>query len=640
MLTFRHGRIWRLASGLAILLFWQAALWRLGVASFWYDELLNADLILERSVSNLLMTLATEQPYPPFYYVLLKGWAVLVNARPYAPGIEPGSGLEFLLRFPSVMAGVVLLALLVPVGRKLSASNATLFPCFLALHPVFLWYARDARLYLIWICLTLAAVYALMTNRRWLWWFAASSALLTHYFALFPIAGATLIAFLTGRLRPAVTTDGYKYRLRQFLALAVPYIFLGVWMLLALRVTLSFQDIGASRPPDLRDVLRMIGPDLLTARLFMTPLSVALDPRWGYGLLVAALLGLGLGAWRAPAPGGIALGAVILGAIATFAAWQLRPVQHARYLVWILPVAAVGWGVLSGSLWGQRRVITRMVSVLAAVLALLWGAQTSRLFLTASRTVWYPDFRDAVQMLNRQALPDDFGIALAAHSVKTFTAYRTFVDFVPGPGIGERMQPDIATELLAGRPDGARQVWTLLYQDAAVDPGQILLGTLEAAEVVRSEMFYSRELRLFAYALSDAHILPLRPQYPLSTLFEGGIALRGWSFHREDRLLVVYLFWELESPQSKPLIGAVHLAPDAHSAPVTQRDKLVLSEYWMLPDLGANELLPDRYELVIPADFSPGTYSLFAMLYMPESGQRLLLTTHEDRQYLGEFVWP
>ena len=636
------SRTWagRMSAGLALLLFWGAALWRLGAPSFWYDELFNVNLILGRNLPGMIAVLRTQQPYPPLYYLFLKGWAALVGARPYAPGLEPGSGLEFLLRFPSVAAGLLLLALLVPLARRLRVPGAWGLPWLLALHPLMLWYARDVRMYAAWMLLTLAAIYALAAQRRGLWWGAATAALLTHYFALFPLAGAAVVGLFAGVLRP-VSGDNERARLvRQLAALGAPFAFLLLWMLIALRVTLGFRSFGTASPPDVATFFGMGGPDLLTARVFLAPLGRAPDLRWGYGLLGAAVLGLALRAWKAPARGGIVLGAVLLGAAATFAAWQLRPVQHVRYLVWLLPLLAVGLAALLGALSGRRAAQWTLAAL--TLPALLWGAQQSRAFITAPRTVWYPDFRDAVRLLNERALPADVGIAVAAHGVETFTAYRSPVVFTPGPTIGERLRPDAAARLVspnAGR-GAADRVWTLLYQDEAVDPGQVLIGALEAAGGYRVEMGYSRELRLYAYAFPEGAVIrPLAPQHPLEATFEGGMALRGWSLHREERLIAVYLFWELLAPQPEALIGAVHLAPDAASAPTVQRDKPILSEYWLLPELPVGEVLPDRYEMVIPAELSPGTYQLFALLYAPDSGRRLPLATGADRLYLGDFVW-
>ncbi len=187
----RWTRAW---TGVALLLFWGAGLWHVGTPAFWYDELFNVNLILGHDLPGMMTVLRTQQPYPPLYFLCLKGWAALTGARPYAPGLEPGSGLEFLLRAPSVLAGVLLLAMLVPLGRRLRLPGATSLPWLLALHPLLLWYARDARMYAVWMTLTLAAIYALTANRRWLWWLAATAALLTHYFALFPLAGAAAVA--------------------------------------------------------------------------------------------------------------------------------------------------------------------------------------------------------------------------------------------------------------------------------------------------------------------------------------------------------------------------------------------------------------------------------------------------------------
>ncbi len=624
----------------ALLLFWGVALWRLGAPSLWYDELFNVNLTLGHDFPGMLAVLRTQQPYPPLYYLFLKAWAALVGARPYAPGLEPGSGLEFLLRFPSVLAGVGSLALLLPLGRRLRISGAAFLPWLLALHPMFLWYTRDARLYAMWVLFTLAALYALASQRRWLWWGAATAALLTHYFALFPLAGAAAIALLTGNLCPPSQSSARPRWLMNIITLGAPFLFLLVWMLIALRVTLGFQSFGAGSPPDGATFVGLAGPDLLTARVFLEPLGHVLNSWWGYGLLGMALLGLILRAWKAPSRGGICLGAAALGAAATFISWQLRPVQHVRYLVWLLPLLALGLAGLVSTLFGRRRAAARWTLAVLSLPVLLWGARQSLDFMTAERTVWYPDFRDTVRLLNERALPGDGGIAVAAHGAEIFTAYRSPVAFIPGPTIGERLQPEAAARLADMPRDGAGRIWTLLYQDEAVDPGQVLIGTLEAVGGYRVEMGYSRELRLYAYAFPEVvSIPPLAPQHPLESTFEGGIALRGWSLHREERLLAVYLFWELLEPQPEAWMGAVHLAPNAASAPTVQRDKLVLSDYWTLSELPVGEILPDRYEMVIPPDLPAGSYQLFALLYSPESGQRLPLATGVDRLYLGDFAW-
>lgn len=634
----RSTHLWaeRIAFAPALLLFWGVALWRLDVPSFWYDELFNVNLVLGKDFSEMLVVLRTQQPYPPLYYLLLRAWAVLSGAQPYAPGLEPRSGLEFLLRFPSVVAGLLVLVLLVPLGRRLRVPCAPLMPWWLVFHPVMLWYARDARMYALWVALTGAALYSLLSKRRWLWWFSATGALLTHYFAVFPLAGAAMVALLNDGVSTNRNDRVWKRWGAHIIAVGAPFLCFVMWILVALPVTSGFQSFGTASPPNFAAFLDLAGPDLLTARVFLEPLGPTLDARWGYGLLIAALVGLSTTAWKAPRQGSIVLGAVLLGAVTTFVAWQLRPVQHVRYLVWMLPFLALGLGALAGARDGQRRTQASWVLGAALVPVILWNAQHSWAFLVADRTIWYPDFRDTVRLLNERALPGDVGIAVAAHGLEIFTAYRTPVAFVPGPTVGERMKPSGAANLI-DEPRG--RVWTLLYQDEVVDPGQILIGTLESAGGYRVEMGYSRELRLYAYEVKPP-VTSLRPQHGLDATFGDGVLLRGWSVHREERLVGVYLFWELLAPPTQSLLGAVHLARDSVSAPAVQRDKPVLNEYWTLPDLPVGETLPDRYEMVIPMDLPAGTYQLYALLYTPGSGQRLVLATGEDRLYLGDFIWP
>ncbi len=616
----------------ALLLFWAAALWQVGEPSFWYDEIFNTDLALGHDLGGLLDVLRFEQPYPPLYCLFLKAWSVVLGARAYAPGLEPSNGLELLLRFPSVVAGLLTLSVLATLARKLRLRGAVLLPLLLALHPTLLWYARDARMYSLWIFWVLLAVYGLVSERWKVWVLAGAAALLTHYFSLFPLAGAALAAFL------------FRPRRRENLKwLAAPFLPWLLWSLFAFRVTFGFESFATGSPPTLRTFLLELGPDLFTARVFLLPLERSLASGWGYGLLAAALLGLFLLALDDPRRGGIVAGAVVIGAAGTFALAQLRPVQHVRYLVWALPLLALGLAELVAVplKWsGRPRLAPALLGILALP-ALAWGVDRSRAVLQADRTVWHPDFRAAVALLNTRSQPEDRGVAVAAHGMQVFTAYRSVVSFVAGPAIGERLQPAPAAQLIAPGP-GRR--WVLLYQDDAVDPGQVLLGTLEMAGGHRVELLYSRELRLFAYALPEGAVArPLAPQTPLDAPFEGGVTLRGVSRQRAGRLLTVILFWELQEPQTQSLVGAVHLVRQAGEHTITQRDKPVLSNYWPLPKLPVGEVLPDCYELILPpeaAGVPAGDYHLFALLYDRESGARRRLPSGADMVDLGTISLP
>ncbi len=619
----------------ALLAFWAVVLRGLGAASFWYDEIFNADLALNHSPGQVLHILRTSQPYPPLYLLLLKSWAWLSGARPYAPGLEPGGALETLLRFPSAAAAVLMLATLLPLGRYAGRVRALCWiaPFLLAFHPTLIAYARDTRMYTLWGFWVLLALLGLVSRRPLVWGLAASAALLTHYFSFFPLAAAALVAFLQGATG------------RRAWVLVAPFVPATLWGLWALPVTAGFGSFATLSPPTPTAFLNELGPEVLTGGEWLAPLSRALPPNWGYGWLAAGLAGWLLATARSP-EGRTGAAALLLGAGGLLVFWQVRPVHGPRYLFWTLPLVALGVVALIGETYRTGRVgryagLVLGLGVTAA--ALIWGARATATLLAAPRTLWYPDFRQAVALLNTRARAGDRGLTVAAHGIQVLRVYRTAVPFTAGPEVGQRIQPETGARLLdAHRPPEGGRYWLLLYQDDAVDPGGVILGTIEQAGGYRVEMMYTREVRLYAYALPQgARFQPLRPERELGAVFEGGIVLRGFAVHREERLVPVYLFWELRAPQGDhPLIGAVHLAARVGERPITQRDWPVLNEYWPLARLPVGEVLPNRYELVIPPDLPPGTYRLYALLYDPATGKRWRLETGEDIADLGEFLWP
>ncbi len=627
---FRSVRHLRLEIIVPLLLFWGMALWQLGEPSFWYDELFNADLVMGHSVGRSLWILRTQQPYPPLYHALLKLWSVLLRVRSFRPGLEPSTGLEFLLRFPSVIAGLLALSTLTPLARKLRLHSGVPLLFALALHPTLLWYVRDARMYSLWVLWLLIALYGLIAERRAFWMVGGACALLTHYFSLFPLAGAAAAAFLVTRRR-----------WRAIPALAAPFVPALLWGLIAFQVTTGFESFATASPPSLARFMEQLGPKLLTTSEFLQPLDVAPEPAWGYGLLIGGVIGLGLLTVQNVRRGSILSGAVLLGAASTFAFWQLRPVDHVRYLVWALPLLSLGLTALISLplTWLGHPRAARLALTLLAVSVLLWSAARTTDIVRADRTVWYPDFRFAVNMLNRLAEPEDRCIVVAAHGMHAFTSYQTTVPFMQGPYVGERLKPETAAELLTS---GSGRRWLLLFQHETVDPGDVLIATLENAGGHRTEMLYSRELRLFAYELpADAEVTPLAPEIDLDAHFGVGITLHGATIHAPDQgQLPVTLFWELEQSQSQPLTGAVHLVRQAGEQPITQDDETLLSPFWTLPSLPTGEVLPNRYALPLPADLPAGTYQLFALLYDPATAQRRTLPSGADMVSIGEITLP
>ncbi|MCC6626027.1 MAG: glycosyltransferase family 39 protein [Chloroflexi bacterium] len=132
----------------------------LGALSLWLDEGLSY-WIADRSLGDLLAYLAAHDTHPPLHYLLLQ------------PMIALG-GSEWLLRLPSAVAGIIAIPLLYALGRELfDRPTGLVAALLLAVSPLHIWHAQEARMYALVAMLTLAATLfaarAVRTGRRLDW---------------------------------------------------------------------------------------------------------------------------------------------------------------------------------------------------------------------------------------------------------------------------------------------------------------------------------------------------------------------------------------------------------------------------------------------------------------------------------------
>jgi mannosyltransferase len=150
----------------------------LGRQSLWYDEAFSL-AVARADWPTFWAALLSDGVHPPGYYLLLRGGLALF-----------GSG-EFALRFLSVLAGTLGVPLIYQLGRVLGGGRWGLAAALLlALNPFALWYAQEARMYSLLLCLSIAGGYAfwkLVTRpnpRHWLWLTIVSAlSFVVHYFA-------------------------------------------------------------------------------------------------------------------------------------------------------------------------------------------------------------------------------------------------------------------------------------------------------------------------------------------------------------------------------------------------------------------------------------------------------------------------
>ncbi|MCX7682097.1 MAG: glycosyltransferase family 39 protein, partial [Anaerolineae bacterium] len=171
----------------------------LGAQSIWYDEGLSW-YYASQPLDNLVSLVAGSE-HPPFYFLLLHFWLSLTTLEAGRPGSE------FLLRFPSLLAGVLLVPLVYTIGSRLLGRRAgTIAALLTALSPFQIWYAQEARGYTLMVLLTWAASYLLLRRHRknarsWgLYALLLALSLYTHLYAAFTmLAHAVFMAWWAWR---------------------------------------------------------------------------------------------------------------------------------------------------------------------------------------------------------------------------------------------------------------------------------------------------------------------------------------------------------------------------------------------------------------------------------------------------------
>jgi uncharacterized membrane protein len=202
----------------------------------WADEVFTLDLA-RKSAGEILRVLAVDSG-PPLHYLLVK--LVLL------PFPEPGRG-DVLVRALSLAASLLTLPVLVSIGRRLGSLHAGLgAAALLSISPLAADFAAEGRGYALAGLLSLLALREALRireepsyGRAVLAGLLAAVAVLTHYLALFAVAG--LAALLLGATREA----------KRALALAggVLALALSPWALVALRQPRASMAWARATPP-------------------------------------------------------------------------------------------------------------------------------------------------------------------------------------------------------------------------------------------------------------------------------------------------------------------------------------------------------------------------------------------------------
>ncbi|MCL6429591.1 MAG: glycosyltransferase family 39 protein [Anaerolineae bacterium] len=591
---------------------------RLAAEGLWYDEAFSVELA-QHGWHEIIVG---ELNLPPLYNLLLGAWGRLA-----------GWG-DFQVRYLSVLCGTLVVALggamiALLLGRRAGALAALL----LAASPIEIWYAREARMYVLLAVLALASTVALArlmcgrTERRWwlLYTLANVAALYTHYYAAFVVA-AQAVWVLTHFLR---TRDGCFLRgwvLSQLgLGLALlPWVPVFVTQWRAANTTywpgsLSLTYVATNA------LLGFMGADR------MAPVSLA--ARLAMATCILAALGLLAATWQPRVRWETGMLAAYVGVplLIFYVLVHSRPKFSPRYLLVAVPgFLGLAAGALS-ALWPVA--VRRWHEWLRAALAALVVCGLAAGSAYAATTPWRDtrfgreDFKGAAAFLTRAAASDEAVILLSGHSAAAFARYYHRDNCYPLP---EGLPPspsvdDIVTletlDDLSRAIAGRRGAWLLLWQNEVVDPNGLVLALFDLFATRQPVEARFRGLELRHYVLPEGLQLSreMFVRTPLNVpVGDEELVLVGRDLPARPvpsgETATLLLHWKALRPTAQDYRLSLQVLDEAGQVLAEGGGRVA---GWMYPTYRwqPGRLITARQDVRLPAGLPPGDYLLRARIF-------------------------
>jgi uncharacterized membrane protein len=608
---------------------------RLAAQSLWYDEAVTAHVASQGIVELTRWT--ADDIQPPLYYYVVDAWT----------GLD-GRG-EWALRFPSVFFSVLAVALAWALARRLFGSRLAGLAAglLIALAPLHVYYAQEARMYAQLTFLGMLAGYALLRamaadehppadNRRWWLVFigGAVAALYTHYFAAFLLLAyglCVLAALLRGLLRDR-TGPGMRAALRRtslaaaaggaIIVLYLPWL---PAMLTRYRVDRSYWQ-GALK---LGEALRHVAVSFTVGapETMLETAAVRLLPWFGLAL-GAALIALILA--RRSASWGILCACLLVPTLGILALASRTPKFNARYLMMASPayllILAGGIGALArgwaarGSVSGGRSRVFVFVRGAALIAILVFYTAIS---FTALRN-WFNDWafaksqwRELAAAVRTRIAPDETVVLVSGHAWPAWDYYAADIPRIPLPAL-DILDVDAVLGFDAGPGlgqalAGKGGVWLVRWQAEAVDPVGFAPYFLDriGAEQPQPRRFWHVELR--HWRLREDAAIPAAPQpaHPDGANYAHKLALLGWDDPARGQLTV---YWRplnrLTSDYNVSLI-----LMDAAGREVGRWDGRPAGYDYPTTRWRPGQALFGRYPLPLPAGAPAGDYFVSLAVY-------------------------
>ena len=662
---------------LSLLAAFALRLYRLGVASLWYDE--TVSVILAQKDLLALTQHTAGDIHPPFYYYLLHFWGRLAGWS------------EFSVAFLSLFFGVVLIALVYRVARAwFDARVARVAALLVAVSPYNLWYSQETRMYTLGATLGLASVYffvrviggqSAVNNRQSTVWrdviaYAIISALglYTLYYFVFLIVFENLVAlvWLIQRAKSQITNHElrstiYELRIWVLSQLAAALLF-APWLAIAFR-----QAIDPPVPP-WRSFIAL--PTMFIESFSALAFGQSLDPAqtWLLLIILAVFIVFTLVAdhnsriTRALRELRItncefllAYTFIPLILIATLSFW--KPLYHVRYVFLYAPAFYILIARGIAQIHALKIDLRRYASSLLLG-AIVFGAA----IIFSDYNFWFApryakdDLRGAMHYLAERWRPDD---AILINAGYTYTAFEYYFDqpiaargrlttfqlpfttagamvFQTGSinggaslGWGSPTSDFFATtadevraaldRVFAAHP----RVWMVRLYDTVVDPDGIVRDYLATRGRIIDDQGFAGEsyARVQGYNTSKESLAALPARAVRRDILIGNrIALIGFEPAtapiRAGQPLDFVIYWQARESVNLDLHLYVGVF-DANGKPVVTSDELPIGNALGTARWTPGEILRHPIRVRVPANLAPGNYAVRVALYNPRTHEML-----------------
>jgi mannosyltransferase len=605
-------------------------IYRLDAQSLWFDEGFALHL---SSQSPRGMLDNNPVGWLPLHTFALHAWSSVVGQTP------------FTARALSVFFGVLVVALLYLLGRALATQETGVVAALIGtFSPFLVYYSQEARVYSLWLLLSLLSAYLLLAALRhpdqargWiLYVLPTAAALYAHYFSVFllpwGLVALVIEALQSRRWKTLLVGAACQAAALVSCAPLVGYV-----------LSSSADRYGFWRSP--------LSPMQVTGDVWYHFTSGG-NLTWGQALLgmgalaTGALIGLFVLQPRRHAALLALYFAIPVTGMLILSTWRVLYV--ARYLAIAAPagylLAAAGFGWLWSVIAGHRGLgrLLALVAVLALAggIAPCWAQALDNYYFSPEYA--RDDFRSAaLYVADNERGGDVMVMSGGGISTAFLPYYGGRLPWVDIPQFGEWLDEEQVVGALNGllADQAGGRAWLVLSGNEITDPQDLVVAHLWTyGQATEARSFSGRtgvRVLLFSPRREGERFTfsPLAYE-PLEANFDNQVELVGFDIDgghfRPGDDIHLALKWRALSEPREDYHAFAHLLADG-SRVVAGHDKVPLNEYFRPTSWPVGEPLRDEYVISVPQDAPLGSYRLEVGLYSYPGLQRLPVLGEDGR---------